>query len=190
MIEKRFKATKVIIMSLIIGLLLFGVGCSESETVATETDMSVSELYATLEDNEDIPYEMSEKAENFISENENCFPSTNYEHILQFIDTSIEYRYISKNPANYGDKLIEVSELYVIGIDETNIDEEGKFTEIQALDIDENVYYILYNGSLDIFEDDVISAVMLPLGMTSYENLDGGTTVALVTAGSYIEKVE
>ncbi len=163
----------------------------QSSTTQTDTDkMSVSQLYGDLENNENIPYTMSDKAEKFISEHEDCFPSTNYSHISQYVDTSIDYRHVSKNPENYGNKLMELQELYVIGIDETNIDEERKFTEIQACDIDENIYYILYNDSIDIFEDDIIKATFLPLGMTSYENLDGGTTIALVTAGSYIEKVE
>ncbi len=179
----------VIIIAAIIVISATSSG-EDSSNTPTTGDMTVSQMYGELENNESIPYQMSDKAEKFISEHENCFPSTNYDHIAQYIDTSLDYRHISKNPENYGDKLMELEELYIIGIDETNISDDKKFSEIQACDIDENIYYILYNGSIDVFEDDSIKAALLPLGMTSYDNVDGGTTIALVTAGSYIEKIE
>ena len=208
MIKKGFMATRALIMTLLIGLLLFSVGCDGSANNNTEnsgtemsisemyntensgTEMSISEMYSIIGTDENYPYELSAKSKQFMNEHEDCFPTTNYSHISRYIDTSIEYRQISKNPANFGDKLIEVSELYIIGIEEQNISEEDKFSIIQAFDIDENVYYILYNGSIDVYNDDIVKAVLLPLDMMSYENVSGGTTIALAAAGSYIEKIE
>lgn len=160
------------------------------ESANENADYTVAQLYTLLQDNEDVPYVLSEKALNFLTEHEDYFPATNYEHIAKAVDTSIEYRHIEKKASKYGDKLMELPELYVGTIEEEEI---GKMTLtiIQALDVGENVYYIYYNDSLDdVFKEDIIKVNLLPFGVTSYDNVSGGTTKSLIGAGSYIEKIE
>lgn len=57
-------------------------------------------------------------------------------------------------------------------------------------DADENVYEVislcLYN---DVYEDDIISIYGLPIGKTAFDNVSGGTTLAIVVAASYVEKI-
>lgn len=153
-------------------------------------EYTVSELYTTLQSNGVYPYELNEKALQFLSEHEDCFPVTDYKHIENLVDTSIEYRHIEKNASKYGDKLMEISELYVMSIEEEEIG-NSIFTAIQAVDAGENIYVIFYNGSLeDVFKEDIIKVDILPFGVTSYDNVSGGTTNAVIGAGSYIEKIE
>ncbi len=164
---------------------------NDNDTADNENlEYTVPELYTVLQDNEVAPYELNENALQFLTEHEDCFPTTNYEQISGLVDTSIEYRHIEKNASKYGDKLMEVPELYVMSIEEEEIG-NSIFTTIQSIDVDENIYYIYYNDSLeDVFKEDVIKVDILPLGVTSYDNVSGGTTIAIIGAGSYIEKIE
>lgn len=160
------------------------------EEEAASGEYSTAELYSMLQDNDVMPYQMSVKSEQFIIDHEDFFPTTNYEYIASMIDTSIEYRHVEKNSEAYGEKLMELQELYVLSISETDLGEGNMFTEIEAVDVQDNSYYILYNGSLDFFKEDIVKAVILPMGFTSYDNIGGGTTNALVAAGSYIIKID
>ncbi len=185
--RKRFRCLRLKAMCLVMAVLfsfsLGLVGCSE-ETGTT----SLSEFYVWLGDNEDMPFEVSDKAQTFLDAHESFFPTDDRRQVSTYIDTSLEYRQIEKNPAQYGDQLWELPELGVLSVSETEVT-GGFFTEIQAYDADDHIYYILYSGSIAIYADDVISAIVLPLGITNYENIGGGTTIALVTVGSYIEKI-
>lgn len=194
----------VLIVVIVLLFIVIGMGSDETnssgdtngqsnsqESIDAEiAEYTVSELYAALQNDENVPFIISEKAKTFLMEHEDYFPTTNYNHIASMVDTALEYRYVEKNASEYGDKLMELSELYVISISEESMDEQNKFTEIQAVDIEDNVYLILYIGAVDIFKEDIIKAVALPLGTTSYENVSGGTTNALVVAGSYLEKID
>lgn len=196
----------IVIVVVFIGIIIVNTGdSSDSETSnktiesnntnqqesAASDNYTVSSLYETLQDNEVAPYILSEKAKQFLSEHADYFPATNYEHIAGIVDTSIEYRYVEKNPSEYGDKLMELPELYVLSITEDDIGTSDKFTEIQAMDAQDNVYRIFYNGELkEVYKEDIIKADVLPLGVTSYDNVSGGTTNALVVAGAYLNKID
>lgn len=61
--------------------------------------------------------------------------------------------------------------------------------EIHLVDADENSYYCLSLCAYDnIFEEDVVKVYALPIGETSFDNISGGTTLAIMLAGCYIEK--
>lgn len=162
-----------------------------SDTEIEDIDYTVLDIYKALEDYEVVPYVLNDKASQFLEEHEDCFPSTSYEQIAGLVDTSIEYKHIEKSADQYGDKLMELPELYVMSISEEDIGDGNKFTEIETTDANNHYFYILYNGQLDdIFKEDIIKADILPLGISSYDNVSGGTTITLVGAGSYIEKIE
>lgn len=163
----------------------------QPESSGETAEYTVLELYKALEDNELAPFTINDKAEQFLEEHENYFPVTNYEHISASIDTSIEYKHIEKSPESYGDKLIEIQELYVMSIEETDIGDGNKFTEIETIDAEGDCYTILYNGVLEnVFKDDVIKADILPFGTSAYDNVSGGVTRTLVGAGAYVEKLD
>ena len=82
---------------------------------------------------------------------------------------------------------METPECYVIKAEESGKG-DNTVTEIQMNDSDYNYYYVIYVGSLDIYKDDTVQVYGVPVGMTSFENVSGGTTVSLVMAGSYVRK--
>lgn len=169
---------------------------SEEEQLETEvlSDSSYNDkasLYEFLGENEAMPYVISPKAKTFIQENESLFPVDSEVLLTEYVDENLSYKNISKNQNNYGDKMMFIDQAYVGQINETNMDENTVFTEMQVWDLEENCYYILYMGSLpDVFAEDVIKLYGTPLGMTSFSNVSGGSTLAVVMAGSYIEKLE
>lgn len=48
------------------------------------------------------------------------------------------------------------------------------------------IWYIILP---DVFEDDYVKIYGAPLGTTSFDNIGGGTTLAIVLGGSYVEKI-
>lgn len=161
------------------------------ENIENNDELSKVSIYENLGLYEEMPYTISPKAKEFIGTHEELFPAESAEEVLEFVDDTIGYKNIAKNQNNYGDKLIKLDETYVASINESNIDASSSFTELIVVDADEQVYYIYYFGSLpDIFKDDVIRVFGVPMAMTSYSNVNGGTTISVVLAGSYIEKVQ
>ena len=96
---------------------------------------------------------------------------------------------IQVNPRCYklGGHYILSPECYVIKVNESG-EGNSTITEIQVCDADSNYYYVIYNGSLDIYKEDTVQIYGVPVGMTSFENVGGGTTVSLIIAGSYVHK--
>lgn len=146
-------------------------------------------VYMALQDNEVCPYKVSAKAQEFLKNNPNIFPATSIDAVNPLTDTAIEFKHLNKNIANYGDKLISIPEAYVVGIEEEKIGEKT-LTSVHVADATENSYQIIYLGSLDdIFKEDTVKVYGLPLGMSSFGNVSGGTTIVAVVAGSYIKKL-
>lgn len=165
----------------------------ESEDIESTTEENLDSLlglYVASEDNDVVPYTVNEKATVFLTAHEDYFPTKNYNQIAGEVDSSIEYKHVEKNSNQYGDKLMELPELYVMSISETDLGNEQVFTEVETTDGD-SFYYILYVGELaDIYKADIIKVVGLPLSISGYENISGGSTTTLVLAGSYIEKID
>lgn len=167
---------------------------ADTSTTDASEDMSITgmgDLYEYLGTiSPDLPYVISPLAKDFINENPTLFPCADKETAKEYTDSSIEFKMINKNQNKYGDKLMCVSEAYVIGINESNYDDGTSLTEIQAVDYEGNYYYILYIGVLDdIYQEDTIEIYGAPLGMTSFANVSGGTTISCVIAGSYVGKL-
>lgn len=172
---------------------------TETETeLATETstDKSTSsnytalEIYTSLQENGVVPYVLTEKAIQFLSDHDNLFPlnEKNYAEITdELIDYNIEAKHISKNDRKYGDKLMMIPSSQIIQIEETQISDNKYLSVINAIDYDGLQYYILYNGELDNFYDgDAISVTGLPLGYSKFDNTKGGQTFVVVVAGCLI----
>ena len=206
--EKKGKKNIIIIFSIIIILLIIAASTSgnnssnsssNKDTVENTTSdkgstnyNNIVSKYELLEDIDEMPLTISQNAKNFLKENGNLFPTQNYSDIdLSLIDTNIDYKQISKNQDNYGDKLIELNNAYVLSIYETVGDNNEYVTEIHVLDENENSYYIIYFGQLeDVYQESIIKVIGLPLGNTSFSNVSGGTTLAVALAGSYIQLIK
>lgn len=153
-------------------------------------DTKVYTIYTALEENEVYPYTISDKASEFLLDYPKFFSTTKFKKVRDYIDYDISYKHIAKNASKYGDKLMCISPAYVISCSETEIDDETTLTELQIMDDDDNNYMVIYIGSVDVFENDVVECYGLPLGTSSFENVSGGTTLAIVAAGSYINKID
>lgn len=167
-----------------------GGGLDESND-AVSSESTVLQFFEDIQDNEVVPFVLTEKAKVMLSENESLFLENKNEGLEEHTDTSLEYKVLTKNIDKHGDKLIYLPEAYVISIDETELDEETTCSELHLVDVEENSFYVLSLSAYDdIYEGDVVSAYALPIGETSFENVSGGTTLAIMLAGCYIEKIE
>lgn len=146
------------------------------------------EYIGTITD--DLSYTISPKAKEFLNTHQDVAPAKSEKSISKYVDSSVEFKKISKNQNNFGDKIMKVNAAYVIDIKETDLDDGSVLSELQVADDDGNVYYIIHNDSLEVYKEDTIKFYGIPLGMSGYENVSGGTTNCVVLAGSYVEKID
>lgn len=168
----------------------------EKNTVAQsgaddEETMSVLDYFVAMQDNEAMPFVLTEKAKVMLKEKEAWFLANQNEGLDACTDFTLEYKVLNKNIDKHGDKLFCLEEAYVLSIDETQIEERTTFSELHLLDADGNSYYMIsFVAYEDIYEDDVVSVYALPVGETAFDNVSGGTTLAIMCAGCYVEKLE
>jgi hypothetical protein len=129
-------------------------------------------------------------ARDFIDAHDDLFPCETEEakaEAISLTDSGIEYKMITKSPNQFGEKLLSVNGLSVIQIFENPVS-GYTLTWILAADNEFNYYAIYYLGSVDVFEDDAINVRGLPMGVSNFDNVSGGTTNIVVLAGSIVEK--
>lgn len=144
----------------------------------------------------------TEKAETFIKKYDELFPkpldSIGVMDYLpgELIDLELDVGSVWRNIDRYGDKLIPARKLTVVDIIEETADENQYVTQINAYDEDFRFYLLLYCGELpEVDVDDVISALVLPVGKDTLTNGLGGQTEYLyllastVTAGSDLGEI-
>lgn len=166
-------------------------GNSDGTVTNSDKDSRVLELFELLQENEVMPFTITEKAKVMLGENTKLFVENKKDGLEAYTDNSIEYKMLNKNIAKYGDKLIYLPEAYVVAIYETDLDEETTLTEFQLVDADENSYYCFSMCTYEnIFEGDIVSAYALPIGEAAFENVSGSTTLTIVLAGCCIEEIE
>lgn len=173
---------------------------AKTEKSAKTENMGAYEFYKlAIKANEAVPYTISKKAEKFLKDHSNLFPcpadkfatEDDVENV-KLIDTELDAKHIMKNKDLYGDQLMIVPRLQVAQIVEGETDnDDGYYSAINAIDVnDGQQYFIIYNGKLDMYENDYFSCIGLPLDTSSFDNTDGGTTLVVVLAGSVIDKFD
>lgn len=151
--------------------------------------ISVCNLFKFLQDAEPS-FKLTEKADSTLAKEEKLFLKNDNSKLESMTDYSIDNRMLTKNIDKYGDKLIFVEDAFVIAINEEVI-ENLTISAIQVNNTNGDIYYIYsLNAHDDVFDGDIINIHGLPVGKTSYENVSGGSTHAVVLASAYIEKVE
>ncbi len=151
--------------------------------------ISVCNLFKFLQDAEPS-FKLTEKAGSTLAKEEKLFLKNDNSKLESITDYSIDNRMLTKNIDKYGDKLIFVEDAFVIAINEEVI-ENLTISTIQVNNPNGDIYYIYsVNAHDDVFDGDIINIHGLPVGKTSYENVSGGSTHAVVLASAYIEKVE
>lgn len=205
--RKRFLLTLGMVAAMSVSIVGCGGSSSSSNKKTTESQKTeaanstenndsddssdidgMGDLYEYIgENSEDIPYTISPKAKTFLNDHPEVCAAKKVNSIKKYVDASIEYKQVEKNQNKFGDKIMKTPECYVIKVNESG-EGNSTITEIQVCDADSNYYYVIYNGSLDIYKEDTVRIYGVPVGMTSFENVGGGTTVSLIIAGSYVHK--
>lgn len=83
----------------------------------TGASYTALDLYTYMQDQCSTEYTLTEKAETFLEEHDDFFPASP-ELVIpdEMIDAELDFRHINKNPSRYGDKLMRISDAYVIQV--------------------------------------------------------------------------
>lgn len=142
-----------------------------------------------IENDENVSYTITEKAETFIKNNTSLFPTKNADELTEFVDAELTYEMLNKNISKYGDSLVKMSKQNVISIDESEWWGKNRSTLILSDNTYSNIFYVYYNGELEeIYDNNWVTFYGLPVACSSYKNVGGGTTKCIVIYASYIEK--
>ncbi len=133
---------------------------------------------------------ITDESRKFIKENPEFFPVDDLGKIIDFVDESIMYKMVTKEPSKYGDKILKINDLYVIQIDTVEIYDSEKYTYAIMCDEDINIYQIFMIGELpDIYEGDSIKELYgVPVGNDSYDAASGGFVNSVVIAPCWVQK--
>ena len=90
----------------------------------TGASYTALDLYTYIQDQCSTEYTLTEKAETFLEEHDDFFPASP-EMVIpdEMIDAELDFRHINKNPSRYGDKLMRISDAYVIQVQEEEMEE-------------------------------------------------------------------
>lgn len=133
-----------------------------------------------------IDFSIPEKSLTFLEEHPNFFPAQSLNEINEYIDTTIEPKYLDKSHSNFGDKLVKIEDvtIYDLQFYEKNT---TQITIMQGHSNSSFMYYIYYFGDIDVYEDDHINLYALPIGKGKFYHTMGSSFVPMYVA-SYIEK--
>lgn len=168
----------------------------QQEKITANTSKSGFDVVGTLEiqgSDEDIHFELTDSQKSFINEHLQLFPATHEEldELSGYIDNSLDYAHMNKNPSAAVGKFALIDGLYVNQIFEHQLEGGGEYdylTRINASDADGNLYQIFYMGkSTPLVEGDVARVVAMPIANSNYENTLGTTTLTLVMFASLAE---
>lgn len=135
--------------------------------------------------------ELDDTTVEFLQEHENIFPAETEEdktEAMNLVDSTIEYKHLSKSTNNYLDKLVYFKTQDLIQTEEFTM---WGHTVTRMLTADQNYsnyHYIFYDGSIEVFDGDNITFVSLPVGNASFDNIGGGSTNVIVSIASVIIK--
>ncbi|WP_170181447.1 hypothetical protein, partial [Lysinibacillus sphaericus] len=144
---------------------------------------------------EDVPFftedqlTLEKQSYNFISTNADLFPALSKEAIQKtkkLADDKITSKHLNKNIKPYLEKMVTFAG-DIIQIEEDTLEDGTPVSLILIEDMDFNAIYAIGYQSTEFLEGDFVEIWGLPLGQYSYENIDGGTTLAQAIATSHIE---
>lgn len=137
--------------------------------------------------------ELSQKSYDFIVSNHTLLPAMtdgDVTKVKSLVDPSISYKLLNKNVAPYYSKFASFTG-NVVSVEETQIESGDTVSLTHVIDDEFNSYQVfMYKGTGDILEEDRVQFWGIPVGVTSFENVSGGTTNVQLFFGSHIEKSE
>lgn len=196
--KKKGKKGKIIgiiiavIAVIIIGSAIFG-GSDEPEKKEPAKNSALAfytNLSKVLKEGDDYAFSVNEKAEKFLNENDSLFVTDNEDKAKKYTDNEITWAKIEKNSDRYGDKLMHISYAEVVQVFETELEKDEYGTELNIIDENGLQYYVIYLGELpEVEAGSAVNVYGLPLSMSSFKNINGGTTLCPIIAGSFVEKL-
>jgi hypothetical protein len=136
--------------------------------------------------------ELSQESYDFIVANHTLLPAMTDADITKvkgLVDPSISYKLLNKNAAPYYSKFVSFTGS-VVRVEEQQVESGDTVSLTHVMDDEFNSYQLfMYKGTGDILEEDSVQFWGIPVGISSFENVSGGTTNVQVIIGSHIEKV-
>ena len=132
-------------------------------------------------------FDLPDSVVSYIDAHPEFFPQADRPDAEAAVLRDFEYRQFTKTRKQDTIGLIKL-ELYAAQVYEDEFEDlNDTVTYLLAADADENLYTLYYLDSAEIYDGDVFTVYALPVATTSYENVSGGTTNAVVLIGSYLE---
>ena len=123
----------------------------------------------------------------YIDSHPEYFPKADKPDAEAAVLRDFEYRQFSKYRKQDTIGLIKLN-LSVIQIREDEFEETGDtVTYLLAMDENENLYTLYYLGSVELYDGDRFIAYGIPVALTSYSNVSGGTSIAIAVIASYFD---
>ena len=163
----------------------------EETTLTSEIESQITavDFYKWIDENDtSMEYSVPEKAIAFMEEHPEFFPGNenNTGAMSDYVDYEVTYQHITKSPSKYNDKLISINGTVIDCYEEEC--EYGTLTFVQVVDDYTGSSYCLYYwGSLEnVFEKNWVWGYALPFDVTTFDNMGGYHTEAVVGAACYI----
>lgn len=152
---------------------------------------NVLEFFNTLGSLSSMPFSISYKAQEFLSDQEELFPAKSLKQIKKYTDPSIKYEQVFRHPDQYGDKIVRLSNYYIVQMDSYSAFGYD-YNEVLLLDRSgKHVCIVYYLDELEnIYESDFADVYGIPVNTSSYENKNGKKIKTCILAGSYFKKVK
>ena len=161
---------------------------SASETKSNSTVKTYERLMESLSTSDSFVFNPSSTALNFIQEHENYFPTSDYNALSDYITYDYDIRAIKKNPDKYGNQLLQL-DVQITDISEFTNPDGTYLTEglcSASSGTGDEYYYFLYNGSVDVYENDDAVIIGLPIGEGSYKSNLGPNNECIYLAACYL----
>lgn len=141
----------------------------------------------------DKQVDLDQSSYDFIKNNYTLFPAqtdADINKVKSMTDSSIDARLLNKNPNPYFQKIASY-EGTVISVEEKQLDKTTTVSLTHVMDDNEQSYQVLmYKSTGNVLENDRVRFWGAPVGVSSFENVSGGSTNVIDFAGSQIEKVQ
>ena len=135
-------------------------------------------------------YVLDDETAQFINNHEDLFKNNDSENAKEFINSDFSYVKYSKNPSKYEGGLFQVR-LTIVQIEENDLSlwGVGEGTYILGYDADYKIYDGYFYGTFaDVYENDTVTVIGLPLTYRTYEMLKGGYNNTISFAGVSLTK--
>ena len=147
------------------------------------------ELFVSVAPTFGAPYSISEENQAFMEENADIFPATTEDSqnkASAFVQDDLTYPMMTKSLDGLEGRLYQCNRALATQVFQNSM-YGHTVTSIFAYDEDSNCYVILYDGTLpDILDETMICFTALPVSVSGYNNVSGGTTNTIVMIGSSV----